>query len=177
MHGAPGEHRPRRGLKIHALLLYYVCTNGQHLSHRKRGGCCPFFCWPPGACTRVSTAHSPIGRGGCCLFFPFGPRGLTRHQFLPSCRGGDAGPFFLVFRPLGLTAMGTTSPPTEGLDAVRFSVAPPREVCYRKFGWHPFQHSRYRCEPMAASRPRMLQSSHASMHQCLLGIGVVLKLS
>ena len=85
--------------------------------------------------------------------------------------------FFLVFRPLGLTAMGTTSPPTEGLDAVLFSVAPPREVCYRKFGWHPFQHSRYRCEPMAASRPRMLQSSHASTHQCLtIGIGVVLDL-
>ena len=73
MHGAPGEHRPRRGLKIHALLLYYVCTDGQHLSHRKRGGCCPFFRWPPGACTRVSTAYSSIGRGGCCLFFSFWP--------------------------------------------------------------------------------------------------------
>ena len=177
LHGAPGEHhRPRRGLKIHAILLYYVCNNGQHLSHCKRGGCCPFFCWPPGARTRVSTAYSPIGRGECC-FFSFGPRGLTRHQYLPYTTGGDAGLFFLRSPTGPKTTQGQHLPLMKGQDAVLFSVAPPREVCYRNFGWHPFQHSRYRCEPMAASRPRRLQSSHASTHQCLtIGIGVVLDL-
>ena len=86
--------RPRRGLKTHAV-LHQVCTNGQHLSPHKRGRCCPFFCWPPGACTRVSAAHSPHWEGGNAVNFFFGPLGPNRRNCNIPPYGGRGAVFSL----------------------------------------------------------------------------------
>ena len=110
-------------------------------SPHKRGRCCPFFPGPVWARNRVTTASSPYKRGRCCPF-SYGP----------------------VWARIRLSA---ASPQKRGQDAVNFFATPPRKVGCTNCLSSPFPPSRYRCEPMAASTPRRLQSSHASTHHCL----------
>ena len=134
LHGPPGEalntlRRPRRGLKIHAVLQYYVCTSGQHLPHSK-GGNAVRFAGRRGH-VPVITASSPFKRGRCCPFFFFLATGGTcpLPQHLSPFKRGRCCPFFFLFWPPGAhTRYHSIFPHSKGGDAIRFYAPPPREV-------------------------------------------------
>ena len=160
LHGPPGEalntlRRPRRGLKIHAVLQYYVCTSGQHLPHSKggnavrfagrrghvpvitafspfkRGKCCP-FCWPPGARTRYHSIF-PIQKGEMLSVLLAAGGMYPLQQHLPPSKGGDAVRFFAGRRG-HVPAQIQHLPHAKGGDAVCFYAPPPREVqCFFVF--------------------------------------------